>query len=210
MTMLSYGVYSSKLNLIMSTKQYLPKRKILPIVLGVALMCGALYFVLLYYSPSLPSIPVISASAIDLDTRDDNTDMRNRIQIKRLNLEVPYYNGESDVLNKGAWHRYPQNGNPENGGNFVLAAHRFDLALTPNQTKQKSPFYHIEDLQDSDEIKVMYNGKWYTYEVNKKYEVPATALYIENRSNEPKLTLYSCSLEGATAGRYVIEARPIE
>ena len=210
MTMLSYGVYSSKLNLIMSTKQYLPKRRILPIVLGVALMCGALYFVLLYYSPSLPSIPVISASAIDLDTRDDNTDMRNRIQVQRLNLEVPYYNGESDVLNKGAWHRYPQNGNPENGGNFVLAAHRFELGLTPNQTKQKSPFYHIDGLQDGDEIKVMYNGKWYTYKVNKKYEVPATALYIENRSNEPKLTLYSCSLEGAAAGRYVIEAKPIQ
>lgn len=182
--------------------------KILPVLLGALLVIGGLYFAFLYYAPNTPNLPVIGTTNIDLDTTDDADDTRNRIQIERLGLEVPYFSGESTVLNNGAWHRFPENGDPENGGNFVLAAHRFELGLTPNQTKQKSPFYHIDDLQNGDEIKVMYDGKWYTYIVSKKYEVPPTATFIENRSTEPKLTLYSCSLEGSAAGRFVIEARP--
>ncbi len=182
--------------------------KILPAIIGILLILFGVYFGLLYYAPALPSVPLISTTSIDLNTADDAGNTQNRIQIAKLNLEVPYFSGESDVLNKGAWHRSPENGDPANGGNFVLAAHRFELGMTPNQTKQKSPFYHIDELQNGDEIKVMHNGKWYTYTVSKKYEVPPTALYIENRSAEPKLTLYSCSLQGSAAGRYVIEARP--
>ena len=183
--------------------------KIVPVALGALLVLCGLYFALLYYAPNIPNVPIIGSTAIDLNTSDDMGDTSNRIQIEKLNLEVPYFSGENEVLNKGAWHRFPENGDPSSGGNFVLAAHRFELGMTPNQTKQKSPFYHIDELQNGDEIKVMHNGKWYTYTVSKKYEVPPTALYIENRSAEPKLTLYSCSLQGSAAGRYVIEARPI-
>lgn len=72
----------------------------------------------------------------------------------------------------------------------------------------KSPFYRIDTLELGNNVRIFYEGQWYDYTVSKKYEVPDNALYIESTSVEPKLTLYSCSMRGPAAGRYVIEASP--
>jgi sortase A len=178
------------------------------ILLAVLGLIVGTYLLFLWLAPLVPSLPLISQTGIDLNTQNDSYDKTNRIQIKKLNLEVPYYIGDSSMLEKGAWWRMPQNGNPKDGGNFVLSAHRFELGWTPAQTKQKSPFYHIDKLQIGDQIRVYYQNKWYYYKVANKHEVSQYALQIENRSQTPKLTLYSCSLRGPAAGRYVIEAMP--
>ena len=178
------------------------------LVFGLVTMAIVFYFGVILISPKLPPIPFVSASSIDLNTKDDENDLRNRIQIEKIGIEVPFSVGNEQVLELGAWHRHPENGNPEQGGNFVLAAHRFEIGNNPGQTRAKSPFYKIDNLDYGDDIRVFYEGKWYDYKVNKKYEVPPTALYIEEKSNEAKLTLYSCSLSGAAAGRFVIEAIP--
>lgn len=134
----------------------------------------------------------------------------NRLYIPTIGVDVAVVEGDSEaVLDKGAWHRQPQNGSPEKGGNFVLSAHRFQLGLTPQQTSAKSPFYHIEKLQTGDKIQVDYNGKRYNYEVVKKYKVDRFAVGIEGPSDEAKMTLYSCDIRGEQAGREVVEAKPI-
>jgi sortase (surface protein transpeptidase) len=179
------------------------------LVLSVVLITIAAYIGILLISPKLPAIAYISTAPIDLNKNDDNNDTRNRIQIDKMGVEVPFFEGDETVLELGAWHRKPENGNPQAGGNFILAAHRFEIGNTPGQTRQKSPFYKIDSLDINDKIRVYYENKWYDYKVTKKIEVPATALYIENKSVEPKLTLYSCSLNGAAAGRFVIEATPV-
>ena len=184
------------------------KRALVGIALGLIFTVLALYISILLLSPRLPSIPYVSASPIDLNTKDDENDNRNRIQIEKIGVEVPFYTGNEDVLEVGAWHRQPENGNPAQGGNFVLAAHRFEMGNTPGQTRTKSPFYRIDTLELGDNVRIFYEGQWYDYIVSKKYEVPDNALYIENTSVEPKLTLYSCSMRGPAAGRYVIEASP--
>ena len=194
----------------MVKKAVTPQLKLLPILAGiVAIVCG-LYIGMLVLAPKMPQIPLVAASPLALDTKDDASDTRNRIQIPAINLEVPYYTGATEAtLEKGAWHRKPEQGNPVIGGNFILSAHRFELGLTPSRTKAKSPFYAIDKLRFGDTIRVFFDGKWYEYTVSKKYDVPATALYIEQQSATPKLTLYSCSLQGAAAGRSVIEAVPV-
>lgn len=129
--------------------------------------------------------------------------------IPAISVDVAINEGTAAVLQKGAWHRKPENGNPERGGNFILSAHRFELGFTPQHTRAKSPFYHIDKLQAGDKIFVDYNQKRYVYEVTRKYKVDRNAVQIEAPSAEPKMTIYSCDLRGEAAGREVIEARPL-
>ena len=134
----------------------------------------------------------------------------NRLYIPQINVNVAIIEGDDDsVLKKGTWHRQPKNGDPQAGGNFVLSAHRFNLGLTPSQTRAQSPFYHIDQLNDGDQFYVDYKGTRYAYEVVKKYSVDPTAVEIEDRSTESKLTLYTYESSNQASGRDVVEAKPV-
>lgn len=182
-----------------------PARKIIIVLISLLLIGAGVYILVLTQASNLPI-----SSSIDLNTADDKNDMRNRIQVEKMNIEVPYFKDNTPAtLERGIWWRFPDRGNPEKGGNFILSAHRFYLGKTPQGTKARSPFYKLDTLSDGDKIKVFYEGKWYEYEVTKKYAVKPNATEIEAESAEPKLTLYTCSLQGSTDGRVVIEATPL-
>ena len=175
------------------------------LALAVTLMAVGVYILVLVLSPKL-ALPQIGQSTIDLNTKDDAEDDRNRIQIGKMNLEVPFFDGGADSLDKGAWHRYPERGNPNDGGNFILSAHRFTIGLTPAETKLRSPFYKLDDLKAGDDVRIFYNHTWYDYQVTRLYDVKPDAVGIEAPSEDAKLTLYSCSLAGSADGRHVVEA----
>jgi sortase A len=178
--------------------------QLLLLVVAIALFAGGAYLLLLVQSPNLPVGAIDQAQ--EQQYQEEST---NYVKIDKLGLLVPFYSGDSAAtLEKGAWWRYPDRGDPEKGGNFILSAHRFQLGMTPQQTRARSPFYHIEKLEVGDPIEVNYNGKPYMYTITKKYDVPRDATQIEAPSEEAKLTLYSCSLKGEAAGRVVIEAVP--
>ena len=135
------------------------KGKIIALV-SIVLLFGGGYLLLLTLLPRAHSLPV--SSAIDLNTADDEGDTRNRIQIERIKVEVPYFGENTPAsLEKGAWWRYPERGDPEKGGNFIISAHRFNLGYTPTGTRAKSPFYNLNQMQQGDKIKVYFNNKWY-------------------------------------------------
>jgi len=185
------------------------KPYVIKISAAIIILVG-FYLLIIRFAPQLPQIPIINSSSINLNTKDDAKDNRDRIQIAKINLEVPIFTGNSEaVLDKGVWNRWPQRGNPIIGGNFILSAHRFEMGLTPSQTRQKSPFYNIHKLAVGDTLRVFYQAKWYGYKISKKYSVKPTAFYIEDPSDYAKLTLYSCTLNGSADGRDVIEALPI-
>lgn len=157
------------------------------------------YILVLTLSPALA--PVIAAHPIavkDLDAPRDN-----RIVIPRLGINIPYGEGSAS-LDRGAEWRYPDRGNPADGGNFIIAAHRFSIQPTPQGTIDKSPFYAIDRLTTGDKILIDYKGRRYAYQIAKKFTVAPDQVEIESPSEEPKLTLYSCSLGGAADGRIVI------
>ncbi len=118
------------------------KRALVGIALGLICTVLALYISILLLSPRLPSIPYVSASPIDLNTKDDENDNRNRIQIEKIGVEVPFYTGNEDVLELGAWHRQPENGNPAQGGNLYWLL--IGLKWATHLAKQEQNRHFIE------------------------------------------------------------------
>lgn len=173
--------------------------------------CAGVYTLATALSPALVSLPLTdNQQAVEQKLAAAPKPTENRLYIPQINVDVAIVEGaDESVLELGSWHRQPQNGNPERGGNFVLSAHRFSMGWTPEQTRAKSPFYNIDRLALGDQFFVDYNGNRYAYKITRKYEVPPTAVEIENASEKPKLTLYSCTLQGANDGRDVIEAEPL-
>ena len=174
---------------------------------GILLFGGGLYLLSLITAPLI--LPYVENNqTIDLAAIESPTVSNNRIIIPKIGVDIPYGEGEV-ALDHGAQWRYPERGNPEDGGNFIIAAHRFALAATPQATLVKSPFYHIDKLAIGDEIVADYNGKRYGYKVERIYDVKPTQVEIEAPSDTAKLTLYTCTLGGSSDGRVVIEASPL-
>lgn len=177
-------------------------------VLCVSMLIGV-YLLFVILSPTLRSSmvqPKNNATTQQLDSTA-NAPKQARLYIPKIDVNVPFAANEA-ALYKGAWWRKPANGNPADGGNFVLAAHRFVMSFTPGETVKRSPFYAIDKLQKNDAIYVDYKGKRYGYMVTKKMRVQPNAVYIEQRTEQPQLTLYSCTLAGQNDGREVIVALP--
>ena len=132
----------------------------------------------------------------------------NTLIIPKIAVSSPILEGDAGVLDKGTWHRFPDRGNPEKGGNFILAAHRYVFAWLPQQVSKQSVLYNIDKLELGDDIFIDWQGKRYSYKVSEKRTVKPNETSIELASNTPKLTLYSCTREGQNDGRDVIVATP--
>ena len=95
------------------------------------------------YLLALISTPLILSQNIDpkdnhttqLITKTENKITENRLYIPKIDINLPYSTGDAETMEHGAWWRKPENGNPKDGGNFVLSAHRFIMGLTPQQMK---------------------------------------------------------------------------
>ncbi len=175
--------------------------------------CGfvvlGIYVLLLASSPEMKRITSSptnnqTVQVLKKSTRRPATAM---LYIPSIDVKVPFGRGEA-ALEKGAWWRHSENGNPRDGGNFVLAAHRFYMDFTPGGTNKRSPFYRIGELTVGKKIIVDYQHVRYVYKVSQKFAVQPNAISIEARTSAPRLTLYSCTLGGANDGRDVIVAIP--
>ena len=174
--------------------------------LAVALLGGGLYLLSLVAAPTIA--PIVAMKPIDARELKEPEVGVNRIIIPKIGVDIPYGEGEV-ALDKGAQWRWPDRGNPEKGGNFIIAAHRFSIAPTPMETAKKSPFYHVEKLTNGDTILVDFDGKRYGYEINNQLSANSDQVEIEDPSETPKLTLYSCGLGGASDKRIVFTAKPL-
>jgi len=184
------------------------KNYILPII-AVIMIASGIYLLALISTPLIMSQTINpknnSTSQLISKTKDKITE--NRLYISKIDINLPYASGGAETMEHGAWWRKPENGNPKDGGNFVLSAHRFIMGLTPQQTLRKSPFYNIDKLMVGDEMVIDYNGARYIYVISEKRSVKPEAIEIEQRTDQPQLTLYSCTLGGANDGRDVLIAK---
>ena len=193
-----------------STRQSKNWKVRLPFIIATIMIIGGLYTFTIAITPFILSqtINPKNNSTTQLISKTENKITENRLYIPKIDINLPYAVGGPEVMEHGAWWRKPENGNPKDGGNFVLSAHRFIMGMTPQQTLRKSPFYNINRLDIGDKIIVDYNGKRYEYLISEKRSVKPEAVEIEQRTNQPQLTLYSCTLGGANDGRDVIVAKP--
>lgn len=188
----------------LSIKQRSKKRTYISAVLlslsAIALIAG-LYLLTLFLSPMVA--PLVAEKPIDVNKLPAPVVKDNRIIIPKIGVDIHYAPGTA-ALNAGAEWRYPNRGNPEAGGNFIIAAHRLSIQPTPWSTVVKSPFYNIDKLAIGDKIIIDYLGSRYAYNINKIFNVTPNQIQIEAPSDTPKLTLYSCDLTGTATGRVVI------
>lgn len=176
------------------------------VVIAIVLLLGGAYLLTLVAAPAIA--PVIAQRPIVVAELPEPTVSENRIVIPKLGVNIPYAPGEA-ALDRGAEWRHPSRGNPADGGNFIIAAHRFSIQPTPQGTVEKSPFYRIDQLVVDDKIIVDHHGTRYAYKIDKIFDVKPTQTEIEAASDTAKLTLYSCELGGSEAGRIVITASPM-
>ena len=178
-------------------------------IIAILMILGGVYLLALISTPLILSqnIDPKDNQTTQLITKTENKITENRLYIPKIDINLPYSTGGAETMERGAWWRKPENGNPKDGGNFVLSAHRFIMGLTPQQTLRKSPFYNIDKLTIGDEIIIDYNGVRYNYVISEKQSVKPDAVEIEQRTDQPRLTLYSCTLGGANDGRDVIIAK---
>lgn len=167
---------------------------------------GGLYLLSLVGAPVI--MPIISMQPITPETLAAPEQRGNRIVIPKIGVDIEYGEGEV-ALDNGAQWRWPDRGNPRDGGNFIIAAHRFTLAPTPQQTVRQSPFYHIDKLNIGDQFIIDFEGKRYGYEISEMRDVNPDQIEIEAPIDDSRLTLYSCGLGGADDVRHVLFALPL-
>ncbi len=160
---------------------------------------------LLVMTPNIA--PLYPVEQIDINSLGEP--QGDRIVIPKVGINVEFRTGGEEVLNDYAWHRFPERGDPLKGGNFIISAHRFEIGLTPGETRKKSPFYHMEKVAVGDQVIIDYKGKRYGYEVTEKKQVKPNQVEIEEPSDEAKLTIYTCTLGGENDGREVFIAKPL-
>jgi|JI6StandDraft_1071083.scaffolds.fasta_scaffold01674_12 LPXTG-site transpeptidase (sortase) family protein len=125
--------------------------------------------------------------------------------IPRMMLNTPLFEGpEKDnfnLLNKGAW-RLPFASTPGEGGNTVIAGHRFSY------TGPRGVFYYLDKLRANDEIGLWYKGKLYLYSVQSSRTVKATEVSVQQPTDDARLTLYTCTPLWNPTDRLVVVATP--
>lgn len=178
------------------------------LLLSVVFLAAGIYLLTLVLTPNIVAL----SPPKEIDVKALSKPDEDRIYIPKIGVDVPLSSEGVEALEKGAWHRYPERGDPEEGGNFIVSAHRFSLGLTPGQTRTKSPFYHINKLENGDQIIVDFNKKRYGYEIFSHKEVKPNETSIENdikEDGDPRMTLYTCTFKGESDGREVYFAKPL-
>jgi len=127
----------------------------------------------------------------------------NFLIIPKIDVYGEVLVGDSiNLLNSGIWHR-PDTSTPPAGGNTVFVAHRFQYTTGPNT------FYHLDKLAVGDEITVFWNGIEYDYSVIEVSVVSPDEVEIEYNTEEPIVTLYTCTPLWTATNRLVVKAKPI-
>jgi sortase A len=125
-----------------------------------------------------------------------------RLVIPSIQLDEPIVIGSDPMLvHTGAWKR-PSTSIPPAGGNTVITGHRFTYS-------DPSIFYHLDKIDIGDHIGVWWDKTEYDYEVLNIMVVDPSRIDIEGKSDEPILTLYTCTPIWTATNRLVIQARLI-
>lgn len=127
----------------------------------------------------------------------------NKIIIPSIKLDKKINEGKNlAAANTGPW-RLPYTSTPEKGGNTVIVGHRFSY-VNPDAAS----FYMLDGVKLKDKIYVVYDHKLYQYKVVDIKVVSPSEISVEAKTDEPRLTLYTCTPLWTATDRLVITAEP--
>lgn len=180
------------------------RMRFVSLAISLVLIGAGVYLLLILRAPNVEPLSQQQQQAFIPEEIGDS-----RIIIPKISVNAELKSGDVSALQSGAWHRFPERGNPVDGGNFIISAHRFVSARTPAQTKELSYFYNIDKLAVGDEILADWRHQRYKYRISEIKTVAPTQVDIEAESSDAKMTLYTCTLKGDKDGRVVIIAEPV-
>jgi sortase A len=155
------------------------------------------------YASNHPQAPKIDSSRSDVVLKP--IPQENRLVIPTINVDILITEGSDlGALIKGGWRR-PNTSKPNQGGNTVIAAHRFTYTAT-----NASYFYNLDKVKVGDPIVIYWEGVEFNYTVDSIKEVEATAVEVENPTPDKRLTLYTCTPLLTAKKRLVVVAKPVE
>lgn len=126
----------------------------------------------------------------------------DRLYIPRLGLQEKIHEGGLAALKNGVLH-LAHSSTPDRGSNTVLIGHRFTYA-------GQAVFYHLDKVKRGDLISLIWQGRLYEYAVSEIKVVPAAEVSVEAPTEQPQLTLYTCTPLWSVKDRLVIVAKPVE
>lgn len=180
--------------------------KWLIIFIGITLVLIGSYIGYILISPKINKK---SQASIKQSAKEQPQSNKNVIFIPSVGIQADIAQGSVGLLDQGfAWHRLPEQGNPIKGGNMIITGHSFVWGYKPDEVKKRSIFYDLKNSKVGDEVLINWSGKQYKYSITKIKTVKPSAIEIESQTNDPQLTIYTCTLGGAADGRVVVIAKP--
>ncbi|MDZ7744537.1 MAG: sortase [Candidatus Saccharibacteria bacterium] len=102
------------------------------------------------------------------------------------------------TLSEGVWRR-PNTANPTVASNTVLAGHVFTYS-TP------AVFYNLNKVEIGEKLAIYWEGSEYLYKIDEVKTVNASAIEVEAPTENPRLTLYTCTPLWNPVNRLVVTA----
>lgn len=154
-------------------------------ILSVAVIVIGIYLV------ATPAVPKVSYQLKDTPsvnaTSGDQTTRENSIVIPSAKIDASVHEGNSiAVIDYGGVWRRPQSSSDPNKSNMVIVGHNFTYK---NPTP---PFYALDKLNVGERIVLNWDGKQYSYTIVSKNIVSPTDTHVEDATEKPRLTLYTC------------------
>lgn len=131
----------------------------------------------------------------------DKIPAENRLILPSAKVDTQVVEGSSiSVINNGNVWRRPATSNDPKTGNMVIVGHNYTYRdPTP-------PFYSLDDSEVGDELFLYWQGQKYSYKITSKKIVSPSAVEIEDPTEKPTLTLYTCYPLFIANKRLVVQA----
>lgn len=166
-------------------------------ILLIALL-ASLY--ILYPIPVKGNVAV--RAKLFLERNFDQTEY-NRIYIPKIGVDMKIIEGDFDsAIMRGSW-RDPNTSTPDEGGNTVIAAHRYLY------TAGAETFYRLDEMEIDDEIKIKWEDDYFYYKVYSTGIVSKDSIGILGDNGSSILTLYTCHPLWTSDQRLVVRAARI-
>ena len=125
------------------------------------------------------------------------------LRIGSANITMPVYDGSSaSLLYWGAWRSPWNQAVPGEAGNVVLFGHRY-LKLPPS----KNTMFNLHRVEAGEVIEVDWAGQTFRYIVEGSQVVQPSDVSVLSETEEPTLTLITCTPVFTTKERLVVTAR---